>query len=108
MARPYSPELLEALNSSPDSVGKLLGRTCLKLNLPMSYIHELLGVSRMTLHSWYRGSGIRKRHESKVDDLLKILEEQTASGRLPAKDLQDGKDFIEFLTGKKLSLTAKS
>lgn len=104
MARPLSPELLSALNAEPDTVGKQLGRFCLANNLPMAYVNELLGVSRMTLHSWFRGSGIRGRHAADVRRLLEFLEQQVEDGGLPAKDQEDGKAFLEELLARKLTL----
>lgn len=104
MARPLSPELFAALNAKPDSIGKQLGRFCLANNLPMAYINQLLGVSRMTLHSWFRGSGIRGRHAADVRRLLEFLEQEVEDGRLPATDQHDGKAFLEDVLARKLTL----
>jgi hypothetical protein len=62
MARPYSEQFLLALRKAdPTRIGVQLGRVCVKANLPTTYVAEAFNVSRMSIHSWFRGQYVREK-----------------------------------------------
>ena len=70
-------------------------RLCIKANLAVKYVAEGLDVSRMTLHTWFRGGDIRQRNILKVKKFINIIEEGLADGVLPADNLASAKVFVE-------------
>ena len=73
MARSYSQSFLETLNTmDPNNLGVQLAKLCVKANLPTSYVARKVGVSRFTIHSWFRGQDIgRKINAAKVEDFYR-------------------------------------
>ena len=75
MARPYSQDFLANLNTlNPENLGVQLAKLCVKANLPTLYIARKLGVSRYTIHSWFRGQYIRKTNKVKVEAFMMELD----------------------------------
>ena len=90
MPRSYSPELKAVLDTDGKySLGADLGRTCVQANLPAKYVSEVLDVSRMTLHSWFRGGVIRFKKHEKIEALIILIEKDMKRGVLPAKNLKE-------------------
>jgi hypothetical protein len=98
MPRSYSNKFLLTL-SKPTAIttGHYLAKTCVKANLPASYVCTVFGISRMALHTWFRGGSIRPRRETTVDAFISLVEKDLLSGVLPAKNLKDAKEYIEDL-----------
>lgn len=101
MPRPYSNELLEYLGDPTveNTVGVQLGRLCVRANIPAMYVAHALEVSRLTIHSWFRGSDIRRNNRRMIEILMEHLREDLNGKTLPAKTRQDAKKYIEEITG---------
>jgi DNA-binding XRE family transcriptional regulator len=96
MARPYSDKFVIGLeNANPKRLGIQLAKLCVKANLPATHVADTFGVSRQTIHNWFRGSAIRHRHLANVENYIEILEESLAEGSLPAPTLAHAKVYLE-------------
>ena len=102
MPKSYSPEYKEMLNSvvMPDNLGVVLAKACVKANIPLKLVAKLFGVSRMTVHTWFRGGEIRSGRKQLIVAFLKVIEEDTAKGVLPLADFKSAKEYIHDLTSK--------
>jgi AcrR family transcriptional regulator len=72
-----------------------LGRLCVKANLPPKLIASALGVSRMSVYSWFRGKPIRDRNIDKVEKLMDVINEYFEAQQLPVSSTIDAKIFID-------------
>ena len=96
MTRPYSDRFILGLDKADDSkIGIQLAKVCLRANLPIKYVAEGLDVSRMTLHTWFRGGILRKHNREKVEKFIELAEQGLAEGTLPAINLATARVFIE-------------
>ena len=87
MPRPYSQKFIDDVrNGDTRRVGIELAQQCIEANLPAKYVAVALGVSRATIHNWFRGSILRGQ---------KI-------GVLPALSNKDAKAYIEDMIGMKI------
>jgi hypothetical protein len=66
--RGYSLRVVRANEqANPENVGVLLGRICIKKEIPVVDVANFFGVSRMTVYSWFSGIGKpRRKHEDKI------------------------------------------
>jgi hypothetical protein len=96
MARSYSQSFLETLNTmDPNNLGVQLAKLCVKANLPTLYVARKIGVSRFTIHSWFRGQDIgRKVNASRVEDFIEQLKEGFSEGNLPVATLKTAEEFL--------------
>lgn len=96
MPRPYSPEFIDAINKVKmyDNLGVKLARACIKANLPLNAVSKLLGVSRMTVHTWFRGGDMHPKSADMVRTLLKVIEVDTARGALPLADFKEARAYV--------------
>lgn len=96
MARPYSQDFLANLNTlNPENLGVQLAKLCVKANLPTLYIARKVGVSRYTIHSWFRGQYIRKMNKPKVEALMKELDKGFNENKLPVVTLSSAKEYLD-------------
>jgi hypothetical protein len=96
MARPYSEKYLLSIDKlDPTRAGVQLGKLCVQANLPITYIAKAFNVSRMSIHSWFRGQYIREKNYFKIDNFLKIVQTELDKGSLPAPSLEEAKKFID-------------
>ena len=102
MPKSYSPEYVEMLNAvvMPDNLGIVLAKTCVKANIPLKLVAKAFGVSRMTVHTWFRGGEIRQGRKQLIVAFLKVVEEDTARGVLPLADFKSAKEYIHDLISK--------
>lgn len=99
MPRNYSESLLLSLNrADSDNPGIQLAQACIKAKLPAKYVSEVLNVSRMTIHSWFRGSPIRPHSKKLVEALVSLINKDLSDGRLPAVSIADAKAYLKSLT----------
>ena len=73
--RGYSLRIVRA-NEQADSsnIGVLLGRVCIKKEIPVSQVAEFFNVSRMAVYNWFSGKGKpRKKMEGKIQEILDKL-----------------------------------
>ena len=76
MPRPYSDGFVLGLDKADDSkIGVQLAKVCLKSNLPIKYVADGLDVSRMTLHTWFRGGILRQHNKEKVEKFIELAEQ---------------------------------
>ena len=103
MARTYSQELIDEVNSrDPNNSGVALAQACIKANLPAKYVAVALGVSRMTVHSWFRGAPLREKNRRLVEVFTDLVESDTAKSLLPAKNMMEAKAYIEEMIGRSI------
>ena len=103
MARTYSQELIDEVNSrDPNNSGVALAQACIKANLPAKYVAVALGVTRMTVHSWFRGAPLREKNRRLVEVFTDLVESDTAKGLLPAKNMMEAKAYIEEMIGRSI------
>jgi hypothetical protein len=96
MPRSYSNRFLLTL-SKPDAImtGQQLAKLCVEANLPASYVCKVFGISRMALHTWFRGGPIRPKRMQLVDAFMSLVEKDMKAGLLPARNLVEAKNYIE-------------
>lgn len=103
MPRTYASDLVEYVKSQdPNKTGIALARACIGANLPAKYVCVALKVSRMTLHSWFRGKPIREKNRKLAEVFTDLVESDTAKGLLPAKNMLHAKEYIEEMIGQKI------
>jgi len=96
MARPYSDEFLGSLATlDPTRLGVQLAKLCVKANLPALYVAQAFGVSRMTIHSWFRGQYVRDKNCTKINNFIDIVSKDYELNLLPVVNLKDAKYYIE-------------
>jgi len=60
--------------ADPSNIGVLLGRFCIKKEIPVAEVADFFSVSRMTIYSWFSGGGKpRKKHGEKIQAVIKKL-----------------------------------
>jgi hypothetical protein len=101
----YSPEYIEAIEQVGlyDNLGIALARSCVKANIPLKLVAKFFGVSRMTVHTWFRGGPIRSGRVPLINAFLSIIEEDTAKGKLPLADFSSARQYMYRLIEEKES-----
>lgn len=103
MARPYSKEYLIALTDlNSKRLGVRLAKLCVKANLPAQYVAEVFGVSRMTIHNWFRGKAIRDKNCTRIENFMVLVREGLHEGDLPVSTLLDAKKYLEYNVSNKI------
>ena len=98
MARPYSQDFLANLQTmDPDNLGVQMAKLCVKANLPTLYVARKVGVSRYTIHSWFRGQYIRKTNQVKVEALMKEISKGFEENKLPVLSLSSAKQYLDSI-----------
>ncbi len=101
MARVYSEQLMLRLHRlDPERIGVQLAKKCVDYNLPSLYVASVLGVSRMSLHSWFNGKPLRDKNHQKVKKFMAILDEGKQAGVLPAQTLKAAKIYLDSVSDK--------
>ena len=96
MARPYSERFLLDLNKAdPTRIGVQLGKVCVKANLPTTYVAVAFNVSRMSIHSWFRGQYVREKNYERITKFIELVNKGLDKGVLPAMSSTDAKNFID-------------
>ena len=96
MTRPYSDKFLLSLHDANyKRIGVKLAKVCVKANLPSLYVAKTFGVSRMTIHSWFRGSPVRDKNNTRIEHFIELVEQGLASGDFPASDRIVTKKYLE-------------
>jgi hypothetical protein len=107
MVSKYSTELVEAVRGATQyRLGTDLANTCIAANLPAAYVAQVLGVTRMTLHTWFRGGTIRMSKRERIDVFIDIVEGDLKQGRLPVKSLAEARTYLEEMTDKPITTAA--
>lgn len=73
--RGYSLRIVRANEQAdPSNIGVLLGRVCIKKEIPVSEVASFFNVSRMSVYNWFSGKGRpRKTMEGKIQEILDKL-----------------------------------
>jgi hypothetical protein len=96
MARPYSEGFLLSLQKAdPTRIGVQLGKICVKANLATTYVAEAFDVSRMSIHSWFRGQYVREKNYERITKFIDLVKRGIDKGILPAMSPVEAKKFIE-------------
>ena len=96
MTRPYSEKFLLSLHDANyKRIGVKLAKVCVKANLPSLYVAKTFGVSRMTIHSWFRGSPVRDKNNTRIEHFIELVEQGLNDTLLPAEDLASTKKYLE-------------
>ena len=96
MTRPYSDKFLLSLyEANYKKIGVKLAKVCVKANLPSLYVAKTFGVSRMTIHSWFRGSPVRDKNNTRIEHFIELVEQGLNDTLLPAEDLASTKKYLE-------------
>jgi predicted transcriptional regulator len=105
MSRTYSDKFLIAMNQAdPYRAGVALAKACVKANLPAKYVAVALGVTRMTVYSWFRGKPIRDKNQRVVEAFTAIVEGDIDRELLPAKSNLEARQYIESVLGEPLKM----
>jgi hypothetical protein len=78
-----------------ERLGVKLAKACIDNNIPATYVAVVMGVSRMTIHSWFRGKPLRDKNATLVKQFINLISEGVSTGSLPAQKMNEAKDFIE-------------
>lgn len=98
MARPYSQDFLANLRTlDPDNLGVQLAKLCVKANLPTLYVARKVGVSRFTIHSWFRGQEIRDKNKIRVNKLIAEIRSGFERSKLPAPTLSIAQQYLDSI-----------
>ena len=84
MPRTYSKEFIKELGTLKpfDTTGIQLAKACIRANIPALYVANALEVTRMTVHSWFRGNPIRDKKRRLVAVFTELIEEDLDNGIL--------------------------
>jgi hypothetical protein len=71
----YSRRLVDEVSQAdPRKLGVRLGIGCVRLDFSVAFVAEHLGVSRVTVYSWFRGkTDVPKRLHAQVEELIDKL-----------------------------------
>lgn len=100
MARPYSEKFLRFIaDTDSKSVGVELAKLCIAANIPASHVATALEASRMTVYGWFRGRDIRAKKRKVIEVFIDMVQQDLATGVLPAKDVKEAKAYIASMIG---------
>jgi hypothetical protein len=103
MPRIYSEKLTIKLSQSDyNKTGIALGTVCVRANLPATYVARAFGVTRMTIHSWFRGKPLRDKNRQLAEAFIKLVGDDIKAGALPARSMKQAKEYIEDMIGEKI------
>jgi hypothetical protein len=101
MARTLSPEILQRIESADaDTLAMQLAKVAVEAKLPVMYVASMLGLSRMTLHTWYRGGEVRESRREKIETFIALINDDIQAGVLPKDTLLETKDYAERFSGR--------
>lgn len=104
MPRSYGEKFLRELSANTDdsNLGVEMARLCVDSKLPATYVAKALKVSRMSLYSWFRGKPIANKFHARLEDFVSGLRHDLKRNALPAKNLDDVKQYLTSVTGTAL------
>jgi hypothetical protein len=77
-----------------------LAKVAVEAKLPVMYVASMLGLSRMTLHTWYRGGEVRESRREKIETFIALINDDIQAGVLPKDTLLETKDYAERFSGR--------
>lgn len=103
MPSKYSAGLVSSVCSNPKrTLGQDLAVLCIATNLPAVYVSQVLGVSRMTLHTWFRGGEVRERKQAKILTFMRVVKGDIEAGRLPVKTVREARSYLQEMCSEPL------
>jgi len=103
MSRVYGEKLTIKLSQSDyNRTGIALGTVCVRANLPATYVARAFNVTRMTIHSWFRGKPLRDKNRQLAEAFIKLVQDDIKAGSLPARSVKEAKQYIEDMIGEKI------
>lgn len=77
MTKGYSSKFIETVNASDNAqLGIRLGQLCIKNDIPVRDVSELLKVSRVTVYNWFSGkTKVKGDFKDKVEKIIQKLEQ---------------------------------
>jgi hypothetical protein len=110
MPKKYSQEFLIELNTfDEERLGVQLAKVCVSADLPIIEVAKVFKVSRMTIHSWFRGAPIRDKNATKIKQFMKALEEawqyqlENDTTDLPISEMKKARAFLEVHIAPKIA-----
>lgn len=101
MPRSYSQKfLLELYKANPEELGIKLALVCVEAKLPTKYVAMVFKTSRMTIHSWFRGSAFKESRRKTIEAFITLVQKDLAAGKLPATGIKDAKNYLEEMIGE--------
>ena len=107
MVAKYSAKLIEAVRGNTEyKLGVELANICIAANLPATYVAQVLGVSRMALHTWFRGGAIRPSKRERVNVFIDIVQDDLNKGVLPVRTLAEAREYLGEMSDKPIVTAA--
>ena len=74
MPKPISNEFKEQLKMNDSKfIGVELAKVCVEYNFQIIDLAKAFGVSRMTIHNWFRGAYVRRLNFIKISEFLDFI-----------------------------------
>lgn len=70
----YSQKVIDAVMTSPKSLGNQIGRWAIHYDVPVTTISSALGVSRQTVYNWFTKTDVFVAYRDRAELLLHILQ----------------------------------
>ena len=75
MPKSYSEKfVLNLQKNTSDHIGIKMAKLCVKARLPIKDVANVFKVSRMAIHSWFRGSVIKEENVIRIQRFNNIIE----------------------------------
>lgn len=86
MPKNYTEKFLISLGKAdPNNTGVRLAKLCVDAHFSVTEVAKYLKVSRMTVHTWFKGGKISKDNIVIVKDFMNMIESGFEVGVLPDK-----------------------
>lgn len=110
MSAKYSDEFARSVlgASSTSPLGIRLACLCVENNLPAVYVAQVLGVSRIALHAWFRGGNIRTARVEKIMMFMQLVREDKMRGVLPARNNTAAREYLQEMVDTPLKGGSKT
>jgi hypothetical protein len=96
MPKSYSEKfVLNLQKNTSDHIGIKMAKLCVKARLPIKDVANVFKVSRMAIHSWFRGSEIKEENVIKIQRFNNIIETELLEGHLPKVTSILAKHYLE-------------
>jgi hypothetical protein len=89
--------IARVMSLQDDSLSTKLAKACVAAKLPPGEIAALLGTTRATLNTWFKGTVIRDGRRGLVHKFTQKVNEDLESGRLPVKTREEGVEYLRSL-----------
>jgi DNA-binding XRE family transcriptional regulator len=97
--RGYSKATIQRVMSlTEDSISVNLAKACVKANLPPGEVAKVLGVTRTTLNSWFKGTNINQSRRDVAQKLLVKLRADLEEGHLPLAGRNQSVDYLREIS----------